>query len=134
MQALQGQPITIYGDGTQTRCFCYVGDLVEGIMRLMRSDDRVTGPINLGSAEEITVLQLAETILELTGSRSGLILKPLPSDDPSRRRPDTERARRELRWQPAMSLRGGLARTIAYFDALLRVGRPRRAAKVALSA
>jgi UDP-glucuronate decarboxylase len=134
MQALQGQPITIYGDGTQTRCFCYVGDLVEGIMRLMRSDDRVTGPINLGSAEEITVLQLAETILELTGSRSGLILKPLPSDDPSRRRPDTERARRELRWQPAMSLRGGLARTIAYFDALLRVGRPRHAAKVALSA
>lgn len=130
MQALQGRPITIYGDGTQTRCFCYVGDLVEGILRLMRSDERVTGPINLGSGEEITVVQLAETILELTGSRSRLILKPLPNDDPSRRRPDTQRARYELRWQPVVGLQDGLARTIAYFDDLLRAERPHPARKV----
>jgi UDP-glucuronate decarboxylase len=134
MQALQGQPITIYGDGTQTRCFCYISDLIEGIMRLMRSHDGVTGPINLGSAEEISVLQLAETILELTGSRSRLLLKPLPSDDPSRRRPDTECARRELCWQPVVGLREGLTRTIAYFDELLRADQPRYVRKVALSA
>jgi UDP-glucuronate decarboxylase len=134
VQALQNEPITIYGDGTQTRCFCYVGDLIEGIMRLMRSDERITGPINLGSAEEITVVQLAETILDLTGSRSKLILRPLPSDDPSRRRPDTEQARRELHWQPVVDLHAGLVRTIAYFDALLRAGQPRPADKVALSA
>jgi UDP-glucuronate decarboxylase len=134
MQALQRQPITIYGDGTQTRCFCYVSDLVEGIMRLMRSHDGVTGPINLGSAEEITVLQLAETILELTGSRSRLLLKPLPSDDPSRRHPDTACAWRELCWQPMVGLREGLTRTIAYFDELLRADQPRDVRKVALSA
>jgi UDP-glucuronate decarboxylase len=134
VQALQNQPITIYGDGSQTRCFCYVSDLIEGIVRLMRSDDRITGPINLGSADEITVMQLAETILDITGSRSKLILRPLPSDDPSRRRPDTERARRELRWQPAVGLQEGLSHTIAYFDALLRAGQLRHAQKVALPA
>jgi UDP-glucuronate decarboxylase len=134
VQALQDQPITIYGDGTQTRCFCYVDDLVEGIMRLMRTDDRVTGPINLGSAEEITVVQLAERILALTGSRSKLIFKPLPSDDPTRRCPDTERARRELDWQPTVGLEDGLGRTIAYFDALLRAAPRRHPTRVALSA
>jgi UDP-glucuronate decarboxylase len=134
VQALQNQPITIYGDGTQTRCFCYVGDLIEGIVRLMRSDDRVTGPINLGSAHEITVVQLAETILDLTGSRSRLILRPLPSDDPSRRRPDTERAWRELRWRPVIGLQEGLQHTIAYFDALLRANGARYGHKVALPA
>jgi UDP-glucuronate decarboxylase len=134
VQALQNQPITIYGDGTQTRCFCYVGDLIEGIVRLMRSEDRITGPINLGSADEITMVQLAETILDLTGSRSRLILRPLPSDDPSRRCPDTERARRELRWQPVVGLHEGLTHTIAYFDGVLRAGRPRHAQKVALPA
>jgi len=134
VQALQDQPITIYGDGTQTRCFCYVDDLIEGIVRLMRSDDRVTGPINLGSAEEVTVVQLAETILELTGSRSRLVLRPLPSDDPSRRRPDTERARSELGWQPVVGLQEGLSHTIAYFDALLRAAQPRDARKIALTA
>jgi UDP-glucuronate decarboxylase len=132
VQALQNQPITIYGDGTQTRCFCYVDDLIEGIVRLTRSDDRITGPINLGSAEEITVVQLAKTILDLTGSRSRLILRPLPSDDPSRRRPDTERARRELGWQPVVGLHQGLSNTIAYFDALLRADEPRYDRKVAL--
>jgi UDP-glucuronate decarboxylase len=134
VQALQNQPITIYGDGTQTRCFCYVADLVDGIVRLMRSDDRVTGPINLGSADEITVLQLAQTILELTGSRSRLILRPLPSDDPSRRRPDTESARRELGWEPVVGLQEGLAHTIAYFDAMLRADQARFPHKVALPA
>ena len=134
VQALQNQPITIYGDGSQTRCFCYVDDLIEGIVRLTRSDDRITGPINLGSAEEITVVQLAETILDLTGSRSRLILRPLPSDDPSRRRPDTERARRELGWQPVVGLHQGLSNTIAYFDALLRADEPRYDRKVALPA
>jgi UDP-glucuronate decarboxylase len=103
-------------------------------VRLTRSDDRITGPINLGSAEEITVVQLAETILDLTGSRSRLILRPLPSDDPSRRRPDTERARRELGWQPAVGLHQGLSHTIAYFDALLRADEPRYGRKVALPA
>ena len=134
VQALQNQPITIYGDGTQTRCFCYVADLVDGIVRLMRSDDRVTGPINLGSADEITVLQLAQTILDLTGSRSRLILRPLPSDDPSRRRPDTESARRELGWEPVVGLQEGLAHTIAYFDAMLRADQARFPHKVALPA
>jgi UDP-glucuronate decarboxylase len=100
----------------------------------MRSDDRITGPINLGSAEEITVVQLAETILDITGSRSKLILRPLPGDDPSRRRPDTERARRELRWQPVVGLQEGLSHTIAYFDALLRADQPRYAQQVALPA
>jgi UDP-glucuronate decarboxylase len=133
VQALQGQPITIYGDGTQTRCFCYVGDLVEGILRLVRADDRVTGPVNLGSAEEITMLQLAETVLELTGARSRLIRRPLPSDDPSRRCPDLARARHELGWQPSVGLRDGLARTIDWFDGLLRARQP-RTARVALSA
>jgi UDP-glucuronate decarboxylase len=134
VQALLGQPLTIYGDGTQTRCFCYVGDLVEGIVRLMATDDRVTGPVNLGSADEITMLQLAETILELTGARSRLIRQPLPSDDPSRRCPDLARARQELDWQPTVGLRDGLARTIDWFDGLLRAGQPRHPARIALSA
>ncbi len=134
VQALQDQPITIYGDGTQTRCFCYVDDLIEGILRLMRADDRISGPINLGSTEEITVVELAETIVALTGSRSRLILKPLPSDDPTRRCPDTERAWRELQWQPAIGLQEGLTHTIAHFEALLRTGAARRPARVALTA
>lgn len=135
VQALHNQPITIYGDGTQTRCFCYVGDLVEGIVRLMRSADRVTGPVNLGSADEITVLHLAETILALTGSRSKLILKPLPSDDPSRRCPDIACAKRELGWQPAVALQDGLMRTIAYFEEILRDAHmPQYASRIALTA
>jgi UDP-glucuronate decarboxylase len=134
VQALLGQPITLYGDGTQTRCFCYVGDLVEGILRLMRADARITGPVNLGSAEEITMLQLAETILELTGARSRLIFRPLPSDDPTRRCPDLARARSELGWQPTVALRDGLARTIEHFEGLLRAGRPQHLPQVALSA
>jgi UDP-glucuronate decarboxylase len=134
VQALLGQPITLYGDGTQTRCFCYVGDLVEGILRLIRSDDRITGPVNLGSAEEITMLQLAETILELTGARARLIHRPLPSDDPTRRCPDLARARSELGWQPTVALRDGLARTIEHFEGLLRAGRHHHLPQVALSA
>jgi UDP-glucuronate decarboxylase len=134
VQALQGEPITIYGDGMQTRCFCYIRDLVEGIIRLMRADDRVIGPVNLGSADEITVLRLAKIILELTGSRSRLILKPLPSDDPSRRCPNTTRAKEELDWKPVVGLRDGLMHTIEYFDTLLRADRPRRREKAVLTA
>lgn len=127
VQALRQQSITIYGDGTQTRSFCYVDDVVDGIVRLMRSDRQVTGPINLGRAEEITIASLAEMIVDMTGSRSELVLKPLPSDDPTRRCPDTSRAQHELGWQPTVSLRDGLARTILYFEEVLSAGRSRKA-------
>ncbi len=115
MQALRGEPITIYGDGTQTRSFAFVDDLVEGILRLMATDDGVTGPINLGNPNEITVRQLAETVIAMTQSRSPLVFKPLPADDPRQRQPDISLAREKLGWAPTVDLRDGLKRTIDYF-------------------
>ena len=120
VQALQNRPITLYGDGTQTRSFCYVDDLIEGFRRLMDAPDDVTGPINIGNPGEFTMIQLAQTILELTGSRSPLVHEPLPVDDPKQRQPDITLARERLGWQPTIPLKAGLTRTIAYFDQLLR--------------
>ena len=120
VQALHNEPITIYGDGTQTRSFCYVDDQIEAWIRFMNTRDDLTGPINLGNPEETTMLELAQTIIELTGSRSALVRQPLPSDDPKRRCPDISLAEKELGWQPRVPLKEGLAKTIAYFDALLR--------------
>ena len=120
MQALQGHSITIFGDGSQTRSFCYVDDLIEGFIRLMNSPDDVTGPINLGNPGEFTILQLAEKVIELTGSKSEIIRKPLPSDDPKQRQPNITKAKDILGWQPTIPLEEGLRRTIDYFDTLLR--------------
>ena len=120
VQALRGEPITIYGDGQQTRSFCYVDDLVDGLIGLMNSPAEVTGPINLGNPGEFTMLELAQTVIELTGARSSLAFQPLPSDDPRQRRPDNSLAKATLDWAPKVELREGLGRTIAYFDALLR--------------
>jgi UDP-glucuronate decarboxylase len=125
VQALCGDPITIYGDGEQTRSFCYVDDLIEGIVRLMGTPDSVTGPVNLGNPGEFTVGELARQVLELTGSKSELRHLPLPQDDPVRRQPDIALARKALDWEPRTPLSEGLPRTIAYFDAFLRRhGRP----------
>ena len=120
VQALKNAPITIFGDGTQTRSFCYVDDLIEGVVRLMASPDELVGPVNLGNPHEFTMLQLAEKVIDLTGSSSSLTFAPLPSDDPTQRRPDIGLARERLRWEPATSLEAGLAPTIAYFEDLLR--------------
>ncbi len=119
VQALKNEPITIYGDGSQTRSFCYVDDLVDGLIRLMDSPDDVTGPINLGNPVESTILELAETVIRLSKSKSTLIRKALPEDDPTRRRPDISRAEAHLSWRPKVALEDGLNRTIAYFRALL---------------
>jgi UDP-glucuronate decarboxylase len=115
VQALKGEPITIYGEGQQTRSFCYVDDLVGGLVKLMEAPDDVTGPINLGNPVESTIRELAEKIIALTKSRSVLIFKPLPQDDPARRRPDIGLARAKLGWQPTVPLDEGLARTVHYF-------------------
>jgi UDP-glucuronate decarboxylase len=120
MQALQNQPITIYGDGAQTRSFCYVDDLVDGLQRLMSTPAEVTGPVNLGNPKEFTIRELAELVIELTGSRSVLDQKPLPQDDPRQRQPDIRRAREQLGWAPKIELREGLKQTIAYFEARLQ--------------
>jgi UDP-glucuronate decarboxylase len=125
VQALTNQPITIYGDGTQTRSFCYVDDLIDGLIRLMDTTDDITGPINLGNPTEIAMIGLAELIIELTGSRSGIQFAALPVDDPKQRQPDIARARETLSWLPSVQLCDGLARTIAYFEALLGLGRAR---------
>jgi UDP-glucuronate decarboxylase len=122
VQALRGEPITIYGDGGQTRSFCYVDDLVEALIRLMATPDEVTGPINLGNPAEMTVRELAERIIALTGSRSRVEYRPLPQDDPKQRRPDIARARAALGWAPTTALEEGLKKTVAYFDALLASG------------
>ncbi|EGV15864.1 UDP-glucuronic acid decarboxylase family protein [Thiocapsa marina] len=119
VQALRNQPITIYGEGTQTRSFCYVDDLIEGFIRLMNSPDDLTGPVNLGNPGEFTMIELAETILELTGSRSQLVHEALPQDDPKQRKPDIGFANQHLGWEPKIPLREGLEPTIAYFAALL---------------
>jgi UDP-glucuronate decarboxylase len=119
VQALTNQPITIYGDGTQTRSFCYVDDL-GGLIALMGTADDVTGPINLGNPEEYQIRTLADTIIEMSNSRSRLVFRPLPADDPAQRQPDIARARAALGWEPAIGLRDGMKRTIAYFECLLR--------------
>ncbi|MEQ1867784.1 MAG: UDP-glucuronic acid decarboxylase family protein [Micropepsaceae bacterium] len=119
MQALRGEAITLYGEGTQTRSFCYVDDLVDGLIRLMESPADVTGPINLGNPSEITIRELAETIIEMTGSRSKIEFRPLPTDDPRQRQPDITRAKTVLGWRPYTPLRAGLAKTIAYFEGFL---------------
>jgi len=120
VQALSNEPITIYGDGSQTRSFCYVSDLIEGLCRLMNTEG-LTGPVNIGNPNEITILELAETIIGLTGSRSPVVRHPLPQDDPIQRQPDISLAHEALGWQPLVSLREGLSATIAYFDRVLTV-------------
>jgi UDP-glucuronate decarboxylase len=119
VQALRGQDITIYGDGSQTRSFCYVDDLIEGMIRLMDSPDDVTGPINVGNPGEFTMIELAENVLRLTGSRSKLVRMPLPADDPKQRKPDITKAKNVLGWEPKVQLEDGLKETIAYFKKLL---------------
>ena len=119
VQALRGEPITLYGDGSQTRAFCYVDDLINGFVALMAAPDDITGPVNLGNPVETSVAKLAELIVTLTGSRSEIVLRPLPVDDPVQRCPDISQAQAVLGWQPRTGLADGLARTIAYFDQLL---------------
>ena len=120
VQALRNEPITIYGEGLQTRSFCFVDDLVEGFVRMMAIGEEVTGPVNLGNPVEITVAELARIVIELTGSRSPIVSRPLPADDPRQRRPDITLAHRLLGWEPRVQLRDGLSRTIDYFDKLFR--------------
>jgi UDP-glucuronate decarboxylase len=120
VQALKGDPITMFGDGSQTRSFCYVDDLVDALVSLMDSAREFTGPVNLGNPHECTMLELAERVIELTQSNSRIVFKPLPADDPRRRRPDISLARQHLGWQPRVSLEEGLTKTVEYFDDLLR--------------
>lgn len=120
IQALLGRDITIYGDGSQTRSFCYVDDLIDGLIRLMASPDSIIGPINIGNPVEFSMLQLATNVLDLTGSRSRIVHRPLPQDDPQQRKPDITKAQDVLGWKPNVSLKEGLIKTIAYFEELLR--------------
>lgn len=120
VQALQNQPITIYGDGSHTRSFCYVSDMIDGFVRLMNSDDDFTGPVNLGNPGEFTILELAEMIIGLTGSKSKFDFKPLPENDPKQRKPDINLAKQALDWEPTVKLEDGLKNTIEYFDNYLR--------------
>ncbi|MBU1398794.1 MAG: NAD-dependent epimerase/dehydratase family protein, partial [Proteobacteria bacterium] len=119
MQALRDEPITIYGDGSQTRSFCYVDDLIEGLIRLMNSPDDFTGPVNLGNPVEFTILELARKVIALTGSESKIVFKPLPEDDPKQRKPDITLAIDMLGWQPEVILEEGLKKTIGYFRNIL---------------
>jgi UDP-glucuronate decarboxylase len=119
VQALKGESITIYGDGNQTRSFCFVTDMIEAFVRLMATSDDFCGPVNLGNPHEMTVLELAQKIIQLTGSRSRLVFKPLPSDDPTLRRPDITLAREQLGWAPQVRLEDGLVKTVEYFDGLI---------------
>jgi UDP-glucuronate decarboxylase len=125
VQALIGRDLTVFGDGRQTRSFCYVDDLVGGFMKMMASADDVTGPINLGNPSEFTMLELAEQIIDLTGSKSKIVHMPLPQDDPKQRRPDITLANGILDWRPTVSLRAGLMKTISYFDDQLKFDRVR---------
>ena len=122
VQALRGTPLTIFGDGTQTRSFCYVDDLIDGLVRLMNTSDDVTGPMNLGKPGEFTILELAEKVIELSNSSSEVVFKKLPADDPTQRRPDITQARKILEWEPEVELEEGLKRTITYFDEILTTG------------
>ena len=118
MQALRGDDLTIYGDGSQTRSFCFADDLIDGMIRMMNTPDAFTGPVNLGNPGEFTIRELAEAVIRLTGSKSKLVTRPLPPDDPSQRQPDISLARKELGWEPQVKLEEGLIRTIAYFKTL----------------
>jgi len=120
VQALKDSPITIYGDGSQTRSFCYVDDLIDGMVKMMKSKKSFTGPVNIGNVEERTILEVAKTIIELIGSKSKIIYKPLPSDDPTRRKPDISLAKKNLNWEPKISMEEGLIKTIKYFADLLK--------------
>ena len=120
VQALKNKPITIYGDGSQTRSFCYVDDLVNGLIRMMNSEENLTGPINMGNPTEFTILELAQRIIDLTGSKTQIEYKPLPQDDPKQRKPDITLAQKTLNWTPSIPLAEGLKKTIAYFEQLLR--------------
>jgi UDP-glucuronate decarboxylase len=122
VQALKGQDITIYGDGSQTRSFCYVADLIEGLIRLMATPEEFTGPVNIGNPGEFTIRELAERVIALTGSRSTIVEKPLPHDDPRQRQPSIDLARQALGWEPRVALEKGLVLTIAYFEDLVRRG------------
>ena len=126
VQALKGEPITIYGDGSQTRSFCYVDDLIEGCLRLMEAPAERTGPVNLGNPSEFTIRELAEQVIDLTGSASKLSFEPLPADDPRQRQPDITLARETLDWAPRVALQEGLGQTISYFDQLLSAGSSER--------
>ena len=119
VQALRGDPITIYGDGSQTRSFCYVDDMIDAFVRLMNSEASVIGPINLGNPNNLSIEELATTVIDMTGSASELVFRPLPSDDPKRRQPDIAMAEKELGWQPTTPLAEGLGKTIEYFEHLL---------------
>jgi len=121
VQALKNEPITIYGDGEQTRSFCYVDDLIDGLVRTMNTSDDFTGPVNMGNPGEFTIRQLAEKVIDMTGSRSELVFHPLPSDDPRQRCPDISLARRVLEWEPDIRLEEGLVNTITYFDEFLKL-------------
>jgi UDP-glucuronate decarboxylase len=124
MQALRGEPITIYGDGAQTRSFCYVDDLIDGLVGLMRSPAEVTGPINLGNPVEFTMIELARQVLAITGSSSSLVHADLPADDPRQRQPDITRARNLLGWEPEVPLERGLQHTVAYFRDIVEAATP----------
>lgn len=128
VQALTGRPITIYGDGKQTRSFCYVDDLIDGLIRLMETGDDVTGPINLGNPTEFTMMELAERVIDLTGSRSNIEFSALPVDDPKQRQPNISLARNTLGWSPSVSLHDGLKKTIAYFEQLMSADEARASA------
>jgi len=117
-QALRGEEITVFGDGGQTRSFCYRDDLIEGVIRMMNGPDDFVGPVNLGNQDEFTILQLAQLVVELTGSKAKIVHRPLPEDDPVRRRPDTTLAKKELGWEPTVKLRDGLAKTIGWFQSI----------------
>jgi UDP-glucuronate decarboxylase len=120
MQALEGQEITIYGDGSQTRSFCYVDDLIDGLIKLMNSADDFSGPVNLGNPVEFSILELAQKVIELTQSSSEIVFKPLPEDDPVRRKPDSSLAKEKLQWEPVITLEEGLGNTIEYFKTIVR--------------
>jgi UDP-glucuronate decarboxylase len=122
MQALRGEPITLFGDGSQTRSFCYVDDLVDGLIRMMATLGEITGPINLGNPVEFTIRELAKKVIELTGSPSELVYLPLPQDDPKQRQPNIELAEKILGWKPTVPLTEGLEKTISYFEKLIRKG------------
>ena len=133
VQALLGRDITVYGEGLQTRSFCYVDDLIDGLIKLMATGESVTGPINIGNPGEFSILQLATMVVDMTGSRSRTVHRPLPQNDPRQRRPDISRAQELLSWQPRTPLKEGLIRTIAYFEKLLSDNRVRESLVAELS-
>lgn len=123
VQALEGKDITVYGDGLQTRSFCYVDDLIDGLIKMMNSKNDFTGPVNLGNPNEFTILDLAEKVIRYTNSKSRIVFKPLPQDDPLQRQPVIDMARKDLRWEPVIEVEEGIRKTIAYFEEVLRNGR-----------